>query len=494
MIPVTAFAGKKVARLRAGALRAVRRGALMAGGAEVVAWDDNEKSAAEAQAAGLDDAGPARARLVDDRRAGAGAGRAAHPSRAAWSVDARAQGRRRVIGDIELFCRERADVGRRKPARRHHRHQRQIDHHRADRPYPDSAGLDAQMGGNIGMPVLELEPLAPGPRLCAGMSSFQIDLAPSLHADVGILLNVTPDHLDRHGSMENYAAVKERLLAQVQKDGTAVVGVDDRWTRDRPPTASSAPARQSCAVSVGKVLLARGVFARWRASATRQAARRTPVARARRHRARCAARTMGRTRPARDRRLRLRSASNCAAIAERARDVSRPRASHGGGRPQRATCCSSTIPRRPTPMPRPRRWRASAIFSGSPAASRRPAASRACAEFFPRIRKAYLIGEAADDFAATLDGKVPYEIAGTLDGAVDAAARDAASLRRSRSRWCCCRRPAPRSTSSRISSCAARPSSTWCGDPGNYASSTRVMVREGGRSRSAALRMLRSRE
>jgi UDP-N-acetylmuramoylalanine--D-glutamate ligase len=47
------------------------------------------------------------------------------------------------------------------------------------------------------------------------------------------------------------------------------------------------------------------------------------------------------------------------------------------------------------------------------------------AEFFPRIRKAYLIGEAAEDFAATLEGKVPHEIVGVMSAAVDAATRDA---------------------------------------------------------------------
>ena len=82
--------------------------------------------------------------------------------------------------------------------------------------------------------------------------------------------------------------------------------------------------------------------------------------------------------------------------------------------------------------------------------------------FFPRIRKAYLIGEAADEFAATLGVAVPHEIAGTLDKAVAAAARDAKPrLRRNRS--CCCRRPAPRSTSTAISKSAATPSATWCG-------------------------------
>ncbi len=64
--------------------------------------------------------------------------------------------------------------------------------------------------------------------------------------------------------------------------------------------------------------------------------------------------------------------------------------------------CSSTIPRPPMPIRRRRRWPASTTFSGSPAASRKPAASNLCAAFFPRIRKAYLIGEAADEFAATL--------------------------------------------------------------------------------------------
>ena len=71
------------------------------------------------------------------------------------------------------------------------------------------------------------------------------------------------------------------------------------------------------------------------------------------------------------------------------------------------------------------------------------------AGFFPRIRKAYLIGEAAAGFACELEGQVPHVVAGTLDRAVALAAHDAAGGRRRRSRWCCCRRPARRSTSIR---------------------------------------------
>ena len=84
------------------------------------------------------------------------------------------------------------------------------------------------------------------------------------------------------------------------------------------------------------------------------------------------------------------------------------------------------------------------------------------AGFFPRIRKAYLIGEAAAGFAAELEGRVPHVIAGTLDRAVELAARDAAASGR-KSRSCCCRRPAPRSTSIAISRCAATSSANWCG-------------------------------
>src|SRR5262249_22745755 len=94
-----------------------------------------------------------------------------------------------------------------------------------------SAGRDAQLGGNIGVPVLELAPFAANRAYVLEISSYQIDLAPSLHASVGILLNVTEDHLDRHGTLENYAAIKERLPARIEEGGTAVVGIDDEWTR-----------------------------------------------------------------------------------------------------------------------------------------------------------------------------------------------------------------------------------------------------------------------
>ena len=71
------------------------------------------------------------------------------------------------------------------------------------------------MGGNIGTAILALQPPAQRPHATSiEMSSFQIELTPTLEPTVGILLNVSPDHLDRHGTMENYAGLKARLVQE----------------------------------------------------------------------------------------------------------------------------------------------------------------------------------------------------------------------------------------------------------------------------------------
>ena len=84
------------------------------------------------------------------------------------------------------------------------------------------------MGGNIGVPVLALEPPSMSRVHVLELSTFQIDLTPSLRPSVGAILNLTPDHLDRHGSMANYAAIKERLVSASRH---AVVATDDDYTR-----------------------------------------------------------------------------------------------------------------------------------------------------------------------------------------------------------------------------------------------------------------------
>ncbi|MFK7838953.1 MAG: Mur ligase family protein [Bdellovibrionales bacterium] len=76
----------------------------------------------------------------------------------------------------------------------------------------NACGKTALMGGNIGTPILNLTPQDKNTIIVIEMSSYQIDLCPTFRPDIGILLNITPDHIDRHGTFENYTAIKHRLL------------------------------------------------------------------------------------------------------------------------------------------------------------------------------------------------------------------------------------------------------------------------------------------
>ena len=420
MIPITTFAGRKVAVFglaRSGLLSA---SALQAGGAEVVAFDDNDKSVAEAQAAGI---------ATQDLRALDWSTVAAlvlapgvpltHPT-PHWSVELAHKADVEIIGDIELFCRERAKAGLDCPLVAITGTNGKSTTTALTAHLLKSAGRDVQMGGNIGVAVLGLEPFTAGRVYVLEISSYQIDLAPSLHATVGILLNVSEDHLDRHGSMENYAAIKTLLPASVEAGGTAVIGVDDRYTRaaaDRIERAGKSVVRVSVQAPLRDGFYAEGSrIMRATGGKAHAAAQLAGIGSLRgRHNAQnaaCAIAACVALRldlPAIQKGLAASPASPTACSRSAAK----------------AACCSSTIRRPPMPTAPPRRSAVSMTSSGSPAASRRPAASQSLAEFFPRIRKAYLIGEAATEFAATLDGKVPNEIDEVLSAAIDAAARDA---------------------------------------------------------------------
>jgi UDP-N-acetylmuramoylalanine--D-glutamate ligase len=89
------------------------------------------------------------------------------------------------------------------------------------------ARQDVEVGGNIGIPVLTLEPLAADGFYVLEMSSFLNELTRSISFDAAVLLNITPDHLDRHGSMEGYVAAKEMIFQNQKPGSVAVVGLDD---------------------------------------------------------------------------------------------------------------------------------------------------------------------------------------------------------------------------------------------------------------------------
>lgn len=422
MIPVTSFAGKTVAVFGLGGSGLACCHALRAGGAEVVAGDDDAARLADAAKAGFTTA---------DLRSVPWTGLAAlvltpgvpltHPV-PHWSVLAARRAGIEVIGDIELFCRERRRHAPSAPFVAITGTNGKSTTTALTAHLMGAAGHDVQMGGNIGTAILSLEPPRLGRVHVVEMSSYQIDLAPSLDPLVGILLNVSEDHLDRHGTLANYAAVKERLVAGVQRGGTAIIGVDDQWCQaaaDRVERAGKRVIR----ISV-KRPLADGVYLDHETLVRASGAARTEIAR------------IGGIGSLRG----LHNAQNaaCAAAAALALGVDFKTLQDG----------LRSFPGLVHRMEQIGR-RGDVLFINDSKATNADAAARALSsfgdifwiaggkpktggieslrEFFPRIRKAYLIGEAADDFAATLGTEVAHEISGTLDVAVAQAARDAAA-------------------------------------------------------------------
>jgi UDP-N-acetylmuramoylalanine--D-glutamate ligase len=134
-----------------------------------------------------------------------------------------------VIGDIELFAQAREHL----PAHRvvgitgtnGKSTTTALVHHTLQ-----SAALPVRMGGNIGIPVLSGNPLAPGGVYVLELSSYQLDLTHTLACEVAALLNITPDHLDRYDGFAGYAASKARLFAMQRPDQIAIFGMSDPKT------------------------------------------------------------------------------------------------------------------------------------------------------------------------------------------------------------------------------------------------------------------------
>jgi len=426
MIAARSFPGKTVAvfGLARTGLAGVR--ALKAGGAHVIAWDDNSTAR---------DAGVGAGAQIAPWREWDWNGIAAltlspgvpltHPK--PHEIVTHAQSAHvPVIGDVELFAREirpvatqtgRAPVIAITGTNGKSTTTALLGHILA------SAGFDAQVGGNIGKSVLELAPPGPKTIYVLEMSSFQIDLTPGLHPNVALLSNLTPDHIDRHGSMENYAAIKERLLRQVPKDGHVIVGVDDMHSAAIFTALAANGGAAATPVSVGKVL-GRGVFAvdgalydaqgqRTGEVMTLAEAPRLPGA----HNwqnialAYAAARIF-----IKDTRAIISAIASFPGLAHRMEEVGHigrtrfindSKATNADATARALACYPDIF------------WIAGGKAKEGGIAS--------LAGYFPRIRKAYLIGDAADAFAQTLDGKVAHVMSGTLDKAVEEAAADAAS-------------------------------------------------------------------
>jgi UDP-N-acetylmuramoylalanine--D-glutamate ligase len=416
VIPITTFAGKKVAVFGLGGSGLVSASALLAGGADVVGYDDDEQSVAKANSAGIP---TADLRTADWSRIAAlvlaPGVPLTHPT-PHWTVRLAQQASVPVIGDIELFCRERKHIAPGAPfvaitgTNGKSTTTALVAHLAA------SAGMDVQIGGNIGTAILSLAPPSAGRVHVIECSSYQIDLAPSLDPSVGILINLSEDHLDRHGNMEHYAAVKERLVAGVPRQATAIIGVDDEWCREiagriemtgKQVVRVSVRRRLGDGLYVDRQRIMRGtvMIAELSAIGSLRGLHNAQNAAC----ATAAALALGIEPAAIQAGLR-----SFPGLAHRMEEVGRrghvlfvndSKATNADSAAQALACFNDIF------------W----IAGGKP----KSGGIESLRKFFPRIRKAYLIGEAADEFATTLNGAASYEIDGTLDKALAAAARDA---------------------------------------------------------------------
>ena len=261
MTPVTCFSGKKIALFGLGGSGMATARALVAGGADVIVWDDSAPARARAGNDGLEvgDLDKQDWSKFDALVLSPGVP-LTHP-KPHWTVEKARAANIEIIGDLALFCRERNAIAPKSPVIAVTGSNGKSTTTALTAHILREAGIDVQMGGNIGTPILELMPPSYDRMHVIEVSSFQIDLAPSLNPTAGALINLSADHIDRHGTMENYAAIKARL---VNNADMALIGVDDEYCwrigRDREALSGRDESRFTCPVSTHR-RLGRGIFA-----------------------------------------------------------------------------------------------------------------------------------------------------------------------------------------------------------------------------------------
>jgi UDP-N-acetylmuramoylalanine--D-glutamate ligase len=219
VITARAFAGKHYAVYGLARSGLATAEALLASGASVTAWDAREDARAKAPAGSeIADLDGADLTAFDNLVVTPGLPLNRHP------IAARARtANLQIIGDIELFARARPELPPHKVVGITGTNGKStttaLVHH-----ILKTAGVPTTMAGNIGLPILAQEPLPEGGVYVLELSSYQIDLTQSLDCDVAVLLNITPDHLDRYESFEAYAASKARLF-EMQTGGVAILDI-----------------------------------------------------------------------------------------------------------------------------------------------------------------------------------------------------------------------------------------------------------------------------
>ncbi|MEZ5995040.1 MAG: UDP-N-acetylmuramoyl-L-alanine--D-glutamate ligase [Hyphomonadaceae bacterium] len=423
MIPITEFKGRDVAvfGLARTGLAAAR--ALSAGGARVHAWDDSDVTRAMAEAAGV----PVSDINSRDWRSFAALVLSPgvpltfpEPHRVVTLAEATGVP---ILSDIELFARAVNAL----PA--------------AQRPkligvtgtngksttsaliahILKAAGKDVRLGGNIGEAILDLAPLHAGAYYVIELSSYQLDLTSSLRLDAAVWLNLTPDHLDRHGDMAAYVAAKKRIFLNQGAADWAIIGVDDTYCAMACTALTRAGVQHVAPISAGQVL-GRGVSAldgkivdalNGRSEVAIDLA--SAPALAGRHNAQNAAAAYATVRALGvDVRIvaeAMKSFPGLPHRLERAGTVGGVRFINDS-KATNANAAAQALAVYPRVY-----WIAGGVAKDGGIEDLAP--------FFPRMAKAYLIGQSAGDFSDVLRGKVAVTMAGNLEAAVKLAFADA---------------------------------------------------------------------
>lgn len=423
MIPVRGFADKRVAVFGLARTGLTAAKALLAGGAEVALWDEKEGARAAAAEQGLPllDLLAADWTQFDALLLSPGVPLThPHPH---WTVTLAQKHGVEIVGDAELFARtvnaapphKRPKVAAITGTNGKSTTTALLGH------ICEAAGKDTRVGGNIGYGILGLEDMHGGAVYVLELSSYQLDLTSSLKADAAVLLNISPDHLDRHGSMEGYVEAKRRIFRNQGKGDTAVIGVDDAWCQRICTEITAANRRTIRPISAGRAM-GRGVYALDGVLYDATGERVVEVADLTKARALLGRHNWQNAAAAYAAALAVGVSSAEAAaalltfpgLAHRMEEVG----SLGPVRFINDSKATNADAARQAMTAIPRfYW----IAGGVPKAG----GIEPLSDLFGKVEKAYLIGQAAEEFAKTLDGQAPYAFARTLDQAVAEAYRDA---------------------------------------------------------------------
>lgn len=262
MIKAHTFVGKTIAVFGLGRTGNTAALSLQAGGANVLAWDDNDKARLTAAEQGVNivDLKEADWTKIDELVLSPGVPDTL-PS-AHWSAKKAKDHNVPIICDIEIFAREvmaRAEENRPRIIAITGTNGKSttttlVGH------ILDACGKDAQIGGNIGRGVLDLDRMHAGTYYVLELSSYQLERTNSLRANAAVFLNLSPDHLARHGDMEGYERAKRRIFRNQTHDDTIVIGVDNADGKRICTELTAANGRRIVPIS-GRKSLGRGVSA-----------------------------------------------------------------------------------------------------------------------------------------------------------------------------------------------------------------------------------------